>query len=90
MKRPVTERAPRRPVVPRRIGTRPAATDGSGLPHVDLVTGALSEVLQYVARPVSNTLADLHVYAGRPLAARSLASVVGLSDVIYSNQSDPS
>ena len=69
MKRPVTERAPRRPVVPRRTGTRPAATDGSGLPHADLVTGALSEVLQYVARPVSNTLADLHVYGGRPLAA---------------------
>lgn len=69
MKRPVTERVPRGPVVPRRTGTRPAATDGSGLPHADLVTGALSEVLQYVARPVSNTLADLHVYGGRPLAA---------------------
>jgi len=33
--------------------------------HPDLVTGALSEVLQQLAHPVSNTLNDLDVYAGR-------------------------
>ncbi len=31
------------------------------------MAGALSEVLQYVTHPVSNTLADLETYAGRPL-----------------------
>jgi alpha/beta hydrolase family protein len=31
------------------------------------VTGALSEILQFGAPPVSNTLDDLDVYAGRPL-----------------------
>ena len=36
--------------------------------HADTVAGALSEVLQLAARPVRNTLADLDVYAGRPLA----------------------
>ena len=36
--------------------------------HPDLVTGALSEFLQYGAPPVSNTLDDLGAYAGRPLA----------------------
>lgn len=31
------------------------------------MTGALSEILQWVAHPVSNTLSDLDTYAGRPL-----------------------
>jgi dienelactone hydrolase len=35
--------------------------------HADLVTGALSEVLQYVRHPVSNTLDDLSTYIGRPV-----------------------
>ena len=35
--------------------------------HPDVVAGALSELLQWVAHPVSNTLADLGVYAGRPI-----------------------
>jgi dienelactone hydrolase len=34
--------------------------------HPDLVTGRLSEVLQFVARPASNTLGDLDAYRGRP------------------------
>lgn len=36
--------------------------------HADEVAGALSEFLQFAARPVSNTLADLGIYAGRPVA----------------------
>jgi acetyl esterase/lipase len=38
-----------------------------GIPHPDLVTGALSELLHFGARPVANTLDDLGTYAGRPL-----------------------
>ena len=38
-----------------------------GIPHPDIVTGALSEILQLGARPVANTLGDLGTYAGRPL-----------------------
>jgi acetyl esterase/lipase len=38
-----------------------------GILHPDLVTGALSEILQFVAHPVANTLDDLGTYAGRPL-----------------------
>src|SRR5262245_27890999 len=34
------------------------------LPHLDAVTGALSEILQLVARPVPNSLAELGAYAG--------------------------
>lgn len=37
------------------------------LPHPDLVTGALSNVLQWVAQPVQNTLREVDTYAGRPL-----------------------
>jgi len=37
------------------------------IPHPDLVTGLLSEIPQYLAHPVSNTLRDLDVYVGRPL-----------------------
>jgi pimeloyl-ACP methyl ester carboxylesterase len=36
--------------------------------HPDLVIGGLSRLLQGVANPVSNTLADADIYAGRPLA----------------------
>jgi len=38
-----------------------------GVPHPDLVTGALSELLQLAAHPVANTLGDLDAYVGRPL-----------------------
>jgi hypothetical protein len=48
-----------------RIG-RDTAT-GSRALHPDLVIGGLSELLQGVANPVSNTLADASIYAGRPL-----------------------
>jgi dienelactone hydrolase len=44
-----------------------AATAPDGL-HPDVVVGALSEILQRVANPVANTLADIGSYAGRPVA----------------------
>jgi len=50
----------------RRCGTKRSAA-GLSIPHPDVLTGALSEILQFGAPPVSNTLADLDVYAGRPL-----------------------
>lgn len=37
------------------------------LPHPDAVTGSLSEVLQWIARPVANTLGDLDAYRGLPM-----------------------
>jgi alpha/beta hydrolase family protein len=40
---------------------------GSGRLHPDLVIGAMSEVLQGLAHPVSNSLPDVGTYAGRPL-----------------------
>jgi hypothetical protein len=40
----------------------------SPLLHPDLVVGGLSEILQRVANPVANTLADVGIYTGRPLA----------------------
>ena len=50
----------------RRLATsEPAASDAL---HPDVVVGALSEVLRVVANPVSNTLADVGVYAQRPVA----------------------
>ena len=39
------------------------------LPHPDEVTGALSGILQFLAAPTRNTLADLDVYRGLPLEA---------------------
>jgi len=50
----------------RRVAASEAATPD--ILHPDVVVGALSEVLQRVANPVSNTLADVGIYAGRPLA----------------------
>jgi pimeloyl-ACP methyl ester carboxylesterase len=41
----------------------------SDLPHPDEVTGALSDILQFIATPTRNTLADLDVYRGRSLEA---------------------
>jgi hypothetical protein len=35
--------------------------------HPDLVVGGLSELLQGIAHPVPNTLADVGTYVGRPL-----------------------
>ena len=35
--------------------------------HPDLVVGGLAELLQVVANPVANTLADAGIYLGRPL-----------------------
>lgn len=37
------------------------------LPHPDDITGALSELLRFVARPVSNSLAALEAYSGRSI-----------------------
>ena len=37
------------------------------IPHPDAITGALSDLLQYVAQPVSNTLGDLDAYVGHPI-----------------------
>lgn len=37
------------------------------LPHPDLVTGLLSDTLQWVTLPVQNTLKEVDAYAGRPL-----------------------
>ena len=36
--------------------------------HPDIVAGALSEILQQLGTPVTNTLSDLGVYAGRSMA----------------------
>jgi hypothetical protein len=48
---------------------RPVARPGGdAILHPDLVIGGLSELLQGVANPVANTLADVGTYAGRPLA----------------------
>jgi len=35
--------------------------------HPDLVIGGMTELLQVVANPVANTLADAGIYLGRPL-----------------------
>lgn len=47
-------------------GTTRAAAGTPRRLHPDLVIGALSEILQRVANPVSNTLADVGAYTGRP------------------------
>jgi pimeloyl-ACP methyl ester carboxylesterase len=47
-----------------RAVARPA---GEAILHPDLVIGGLSEILQGVANPVTNTLADAGIYVGRPL-----------------------
>jgi pimeloyl-ACP methyl ester carboxylesterase len=51
----------------RRGGTTAATATAPALLHPDLVVGALSEILQSVAGPVPNTLADVGTYAGRSL-----------------------
>ena len=43
------------------------APDFPRILHPDRMIGALSEILQGVANPVANTLADVGTYAGRPL-----------------------
>lgn len=48
-----------------RAAPRPAAPR---LLHPDVVAGRLSELLQGIANPVPNTLADAGIYGGRPLA----------------------
>ncbi len=48
-------------------GTAARTAPASSILHPDLVIGALSEVLQRVAHPVSNTLADVATYAGRSM-----------------------
>jgi len=55
---------------PARNRRRVAASEAAppDILHPDVVVGALSEVLQRVANPVSNTLADVGIYAGRPVA----------------------
>jgi len=54
----------------RKIAARPppARAPAPAILHPDAVVGALSEILQRVANPVANTLADVGTYAGRPLA----------------------
>ena len=44
--------------------------------HLDVVVGRLSEILQNVANPVTNTLADVGVYVGRPVEELFPAPVV--------------
>jgi hypothetical protein len=44
-----------------------ARPGGDAILHPDLVIGGLSELLQGVANPVANTLADVGIYVGRPL-----------------------
>jgi dienelactone hydrolase len=51
---------------PGRRGTTETAAAPAIL-HPDLVVGALSKLLEPIANPVSNTLADVSVFAGRPL-----------------------
>jgi len=50
----------------RNVNARGVSTAADAL-HLDLVVGALSEILQAVANPVSNTLADVGTYAGRSM-----------------------
>jgi pimeloyl-ACP methyl ester carboxylesterase len=53
---------------PRARRRRAVARPGGGaILHPDLVIGGLSEILQGVAHPVANTLADVGTYVGRPL-----------------------
>ena len=56
-----------RGAIQRRGATTAPSVAAPGILHPDLVIGALSEVLERVANPVSNTLADIDTYAGRPL-----------------------
>ena len=51
-----------------RSAARRAPARTSALLHPDVVVGRLSEILQQVANPVANTLADIDTYSGRPLA----------------------
>jgi pimeloyl-ACP methyl ester carboxylesterase len=44
-----------------------ARPGGAAVLHPDLVIGGLTELLQVVANPVANTLADAGSYVGRPL-----------------------
>jgi hypothetical protein len=44
-----------------------ARPGGEAILHPDVVIGGLSELLLAVANPVANTLADVGIYAGRPL-----------------------
>ena len=54
--------------MPRARRPRPVArAGGDTILHPDLVIGGLSELLQGVAHPVANTLADVGTYVGRPL-----------------------
>ncbi|HSP96535.1 MAG TPA: alpha/beta hydrolase family protein [Candidatus Dormibacteraeota bacterium] len=54
----------KRPAAP----SEPARAVAPALLHPDVVVGRLSEILQQVANPVVNTLADIGTYSGRPLA----------------------
>jgi dienelactone hydrolase len=51
----------------RRAGTTAETATAPGVLHPDLVVGTLSQLLEPVANPVSNTLADLGTYAKRSL-----------------------
>jgi dienelactone hydrolase len=54
-------------MAPERIGREGRSRMPASVLHPDVVVGALSEILQQVANPVTNTLADVGAYAGRPL-----------------------
>jgi dienelactone hydrolase len=60
------DRRPTNTPTRRRRGGGSAAT-APDVFHPDIVVGALSEILQRVANPVANTLADVGSYAGRPI-----------------------
>lgn len=48
--------------------SEPARATTPALLHPDVVVGRLSEVLRVMANPVANTLADVGIYTGQPLA----------------------
>ncbi len=52
---------------PQRGRTPTATAAAPDILHPDLMVGALSELLEPIANPVSNTLADVGTYAGRRL-----------------------
>ena len=56
------------PVGTKRPSARSEPARTPALLHPDVVVGRLSEILQQVANPVANTLADVGTYSGRPLA----------------------
>jgi pimeloyl-ACP methyl ester carboxylesterase len=51
----------------RKLGRTRDTASAPGILHPDVVVGALSELLVPIAQPVSNTLGDVSIFAGRAL-----------------------